>query len=64
MRKVQLVFATNNQHKLKEIREITGNDIEVVSPRDFGFEEDIPETHDTIEGNAIQKARFIYEKRK
>jgi XTP/dITP diphosphohydrolase len=64
MRNIQLVFATNNQYKLKEIREITGNDFEVMSIRDIGFEGDIPETQDTIEGNAIQKARFLYEKMK
>jgi len=59
-----MVFATNNQHKLKEIREIIGNDFEVMSLRDIGFEGDIPETQDTIEGNAIQKAQFINEKMK
>ncbi|MCX6287459.1 MAG: RdgB/HAM1 family non-canonical purine NTP pyrophosphatase [Bacteroidetes bacterium] len=57
-----LVFATNNLHKLREIREITGNTINVRSLTDIGLDADIPETQDTIEGNARQKARFIYEK--
>jgi XTP/dITP diphosphohydrolase len=64
MRNIQLVFATNNQHKLKEIREIIGNDFEVMSLGDIGFEGDIPETEDTLEGNARQKTRFISEKTK
>ena len=62
MKKIKLVFATNNQHKLKEIREITGNDFEVVSLGDVGFVGDIPETGDTLEGNASQKATFIFGK--
>jgi XTP/dITP diphosphohydrolase len=62
MSKVRLIFATNNSHKLKEIREITGNDFEVSSLGDIGFDGDIPETGDTLEGNARQKANFIFEK--
>jgi XTP/dITP diphosphohydrolase len=62
MRKLQLVFATNNPHKLKEIREITGNDFEIRSLGDIGFDGDIPETEDTLEGNARQKANFIFGK--
>ena len=57
-----LVFATNNAHKLREVREITGNSIAVRSLGDVGIDADIPETQDTIEGNARQKARFIYDK--
>lgn len=56
------VFASNNQHKLREVREICGNMIEVKSLADVSLESDIPETQETIEGNARQKARFIYEK--
>jgi XTP/dITP diphosphohydrolase len=62
MREIQLVFATNNQHKLKEIKEIAGSDIEIVSLCEIGFNEDIPETEETLEGNARQKAKFINEK--
>ncbi len=59
---VSLVFATNNQHKLREIREIAGNTINVTGLNEIGFEGDIPETADTIEGNARQKARYIFER--
>ena len=58
----KLLFATNNAHKMREIREIAGNEYEILSLKDVGFEGDIPETHDTIEANAVQKARYIYEK--
>ena len=59
-----LLFATNNLHKLREIQEIIGNSIRVLSLKDIGFTEDVLETQNTIEGNAQQKARFIYEKTK
>lgn len=59
---ITLVFATNNEHKLREVREIAGNFASVRSLRDIALDTDIPETQDTIEGNARQKARFIYEK--
>ena len=62
MTKRRLLFATNNEHKLREIREIAGNDFEILGLKDVGFEGDIPETQDTIEGNAIQKARYIFDK--
>jgi XTP/dITP diphosphohydrolase len=55
-----LLFATNNQHKLREIREIMGNDFRVLSLKDTNLDVEIPETQETIEGNALQKARFIY----
>jgi XTP/dITP diphosphohydrolase len=57
----ELLFATNNQHKLREIQEILGHDFRILSLRDVGLDIEIPETQETIEGNAIQKARFIYE---
>ena len=57
-----LLFATNNQHKLREIQEILGNDFRILSLRDANLDIEIPETQETIEGNAAQKARFIYEK--
>jgi XTP/dITP diphosphohydrolase len=62
MSKRKLLFATNNSHKLREICEIAGSEFEIIGLKDVGFEDDIPETQDTIEGNAIQKAWFIYDK--
>ena len=58
----KIVFATNNQHKLEEIRSILGEDFEVLSLSDIGCHEDIPETSDTLEGNAIQKAQYVFDK--
>lgn len=58
----KLVFATNNTHKLDEVRNITGNLVNIVSLSDINCHEDIPETADTLEGNALQKARYIKEK--
>lgn len=57
----KLVFATNNAHKLDEIRAILGDEIEIVCLADIGCHTDIPETADTLEGNALQKARYVYE---
>ena len=58
---MKLLFATNNQHKLREVREILGDAVQVLSLKDIGFESEIPETQETIEGNASQKARFIHD---
>ena len=58
----KLLFATNNLHKLREVQEIVGNLFLVLCLKDISINEDIPETSDTLEGNALQKARFIYEK--
>lgn len=58
---MKIVFATNNQHKLDEIRSILGNDIEVVSLADIGCHEDIPETGNTLEENALMKAQYVYD---
>jgi XTP/dITP diphosphohydrolase len=57
-----LLFATNNKHKLGEVRDIAGNAFRIISLEDAGFSGDVPETQETIEGNARQKARYIYEK--
>ena len=54
-----LVFATNNKHKLSEIRAILGDDINILSLADINCHADIPETADTIEGNALQKAQYV-----
>ena len=56
----QIVFATNNQHKLEEVRAILGEEFEVLSLADIGFEGDIPETGETLMDNAAQKAHYIY----
>ena len=58
--KRKLVFATNNAHKLEEIASILGEKIELLSLKDIECEADIPETADTLEGNATQKAEYIY----
>lgn len=59
--KKKLVFATNNLHKLQEITKIAGKDFEIVSLSDINCHDDIPETADTLEGNALQKAHYIKE---
>lgn len=56
---MKLVFATNNAHKLSEVRQILGNRFEVLGLKDIGCDVDIPETADTLEGNALQKARYV-----
>ena len=58
---MKIVFATNNQHKLDEIRAILGPSFEVVSLADIGCHEDIPETGQTLEENALMKAQYIYD---
>lgn len=57
-----IVFATNNKNKLREIRDIVGSKYNILSLSDVNCHEDIPETADTIEGNALLKARFVKEK--
>ncbi|MFO7258748.1 MAG: RdgB/HAM1 family non-canonical purine NTP pyrophosphatase [Bacteroidota bacterium] len=59
-----LIFATNNNHKLMEVRSILGPDFQVLSLADVDFHDDIPETQNTIEGNAEQKARYVFERLK
>lgn len=58
---MKIVFATNNQHKLSEIRSILGESIEVLSLKDIGCDVDIPETGMTLEENALQKAQYVYD---
>ena len=60
--KMKLVFAANNAHKLEEIREMAGGQYEIVSLKEIGCQEEIPEEQDTLEGNALQKARFVKER--
>ncbi|MBQ2839294.1 MAG: non-canonical purine NTP diphosphatase [Muribaculaceae bacterium] len=57
--KKEIVFATNNLHKLEEIRQIIGDKFNILSLKDINCNEDIPETADTLEGNAEIKARYI-----
>ncbi|MCR5316547.1 MAG: non-canonical purine NTP diphosphatase [Bacteroidaceae bacterium] len=54
-----LVFATNNAHKLEEVRTIIGNKFEIRSLEDINCKVDLPETSDTLEGNALQKAQYV-----
>jgi len=56
---MKLVFATSNKHKLTEMRQILPTGFEVEGLADIGFDEDLPETQETIEGNAIQKAETL-----
>ena len=59
---MKLVLASNNKHKLEEMRGILGNDIEILSLADINCHDEIPEEQDTIEGNAMQKAHYIHDK--
>ena len=59
---MKLIFATNNAHKLSEVQAVLGPSFELVTPRMCGVEEEIPETAETLEGNARQKARYLYER--
>ena len=58
--KRKLVFATNNAHKLEEVSAILGNKVELLSLNDINCHTDIPETAETLEGNAYLKSSFIY----
>ena len=58
---MKIVLATNNQHKLQEIRDILGSEFEIVSLKDIGCDVDIPETGNTLEENAMQKAQYVYD---
>ena len=56
---MKIVFATNNAHKLDEVKAILGDRLEILSLRDIGCDEDIPEDGKTLEENALQKARWV-----
>jgi len=56
---MELIFATNNKHKLVEVQEIIGNQFKLISLSEAGFYNEIPENQNTLEGNAIEKARYI-----
>lgn len=60
MATVEIIFATNNTNKVKEIKAVTGNLLKVLSLADAGIDIDIPEPHDTLEANASEKSRVIH----
>ena len=57
---MKIVFATNNAHKLSEVAQVVGEKFELVTLRECGITEDIPENEATLEGNALAKARYVY----
>ncbi len=57
---MDLLFATNNAHKLAEVQAVLGDEFTLTTPRDCGITEEIPEEQPTLEGNALQKARYLY----
>ena len=57
----EIIMATNNAHKLEEVRQILGDEFLVRGLAEIGCHEDIPETADTLEGNALQKARYVHD---
>ncbi|MDE3252734.1 MAG: RdgB/HAM1 family non-canonical purine NTP pyrophosphatase [Bacteroidota bacterium] len=59
--KTQLIFATNNEHKIAEIRSVIGNDFSIITLQEAGITIDIPEPHETLEANASEKSRTIYQ---
>lgn len=61
---MQLIFATNNKHKVEEVRAALGGGVEVVSLAEAGLAGEIPETADTLQGNALQKAQWVVERLK
>lgn len=58
----KIIFATNNPHKLKEIQHLLGNHFSLMSLQEIGFIGEIPEDKPTLEGNALQKAKYIFER--
>ncbi len=58
---MKIVFATHNAHKVSEVQAVLGSEYQLVTATEAGISEEIPETQPTIEGNALQKARYVYE---
>ena len=56
---MKILFATNNAHKLTEVQAVLGDAYTLVTPRDCGVTEEIPEEQETLEGNASQKAHYL-----
>ena len=59
---MELIFATNNLHKLKEIKALLGGSFQLYGLREKGITDPLPEDQDTLEGNALQKARYVYDR--
>ena len=59
---MEIIFATNNAHKLSEVQAVLGDGFRLLAPRDCGITEEIPETCETLEGNASQKAHYLYDR--
>lgn len=59
---MDLCFATNNQHKLDEVNQLLGGSFNVMSLSAIGCSEELPEEQNTLEGNSLQKARYVYDK--
>jgi XTP/dITP diphosphohydrolase len=58
----EICFATNNKHKLEEARHIIGHQFKVLSLEDINCKEELPETRDTLEGNSLQKAEYVFDR--
>ncbi|MBO5875242.1 MAG: RdgB/HAM1 family non-canonical purine NTP pyrophosphatase [Alistipes sp.] len=58
----EIIFATNNAHKLSEVQAVLGDNFKLITPRDCGITEDIPETASTLEGNASQKSHYLHDR--
>jgi XTP/dITP diphosphohydrolase len=58
----EIIFATNNAHKLSEVQAVLGNNFKLITLRDCGITEDIPETSDTLDGNASQKSHYLHDR--
>lgn len=59
---MKIIFATNNKNKLEEAQDILGDEYKLLTPKEYGITEDIPEDEPTLEGNALQKAQYIHKK--
>lgn len=59
---MKIIFATNNAHKLSEVQAVLGNGFTLVTPRECGVTEEIPEEQETLEGNASQKSHYLYDR--
>ena len=59
---MNIIFATNNRHTLEEVQAVLGEGFRLTTPRELGITEEIPEEQATLEGNASQKARYLYER--
>ncbi|MES2621517.1 MAG: RdgB/HAM1 family non-canonical purine NTP pyrophosphatase [Bacteroidota bacterium] len=57
---IKLIFATSNEHKLREVRSLALAGMEILSLKEIGFKGELPETHDTIEANSLEKAEFLF----